>query len=60
MNAQKTDEHEAEIEKIKNVFLAILRDIKNDIDSGVFLLSQIRETELRNRSGNRSLNRSSE
>ena len=34
MNTQKTDEHEAEIEKIKNVFLAILRDIKNDIDSG--------------------------
>ena len=34
MNAQKTGEHEAEIEKIKNVFLSILRDIKNDIDSG--------------------------
>ena len=27
-------EHEAEIEKIKNVFLAILRDIKKDIDNG--------------------------
>ena len=27
-------EHEAEIEKIKNVFLAILRDIKKDMDSG--------------------------
>lgn len=27
-------EHEAEIEKIKNVFLAILRDIKKEIDSG--------------------------
>lgn len=26
--------HEAEIEKIKNVFLAILRDIKKDMDSG--------------------------
>ena len=28
LNAQKMGEHEAEIEKIKNVFLAILRDIK--------------------------------
>ena len=27
-------EHEAEIEKIKNVFLAILRDMKKDIDNG--------------------------
>lgn len=26
-------EHEAEIEKIKNVFLAILRDIKKDMDN---------------------------
>ena len=34
MNAQKIGEHEAEIEKIKNVFLAILRDIKKDIDNG--------------------------
>ena len=34
LNAQKMGEHEAEIEKIKNVFLAILRDIKKDIDSG--------------------------
>ena len=34
MNAQKMGEHEAEIEKIKNVFLAILRDIKKDIDNG--------------------------
>lgn len=34
MNAQKMGEHEAEIEKIKNVFLSILRDIKGDIDSG--------------------------
>lgn len=34
LNAQKLGEHEAEIEKIKNVFLAILRDIKKDIDSG--------------------------
>ena len=31
LNAQKMGEHEAEIEKIKNVFLAILRDIKKDI-----------------------------
>ena len=30
----KMGEHEAEIEKIKNVFLAILRDIKKDIDNG--------------------------
>ena len=34
MNAQKMGEHEAEIEKIKNVFLVILRDIKKDIDNG--------------------------
>ena len=34
MNAQKLGEHEAEIEKIKSIFLAILRDIKKDIDSG--------------------------
>ena len=34
LNAQKMGEHEAEIEKIKSVFLAILRDIKKDIDNG--------------------------
>ena len=34
MSAQKLGEHEAEMEKIKSVFLAILRDIKKDIDSG--------------------------
>ena len=34
LNAQKMGEHEAEIEKIKNVFLAILRDIKKDMGSG--------------------------
>ena len=34
VNAQKLGEHEAEIEKIKSVFLAILRDIKKDIDDG--------------------------
>ena len=34
LNAQKLGEHEAEIEKIKNMFLAILRDIKKDIDNG--------------------------
>ena len=34
LSAQKMGEHEAEIEKIKNVFLAILRDIKKDIDNG--------------------------
>ena len=34
LNAQKLGEHEAEIEKIKNVFLAILRDIKKDIYNG--------------------------
>ena len=34
LNAQKMGEHEAEIEKIKNVFLTILRDIKQDIDNG--------------------------
>ena len=34
INAQKLGEHEAEIEKIKSVFLAILRDIKKDIDDG--------------------------
>ena len=34
LNAQKLGEHEAELEKIKNVFLTILRDIKQDIDNG--------------------------
>ncbi len=34
MSAQKIGEHEAEIEKINRVFLAFLRDIKSDIDSG--------------------------
>ena len=34
LNAQKMVDHEAEIEKIKNVFLAILRDIKKEMDSG--------------------------
>lgn len=34
LNAQKMGEHEAEIKKIKNVFLAILRDIKKDMDNG--------------------------
>ena len=34
VNAQKFGEHEAEMEKIKSVFLAILRDIKKDIDDG--------------------------
>ena len=34
LNAQKMGEHEAEIEKIKNVFLSILRDIKKDMDNG--------------------------
>ena len=33
LNAQKMGEYEAEIEKIKNVFLAILRDIKKDMDN---------------------------
>ena len=33
LNAQKMGEHEAEIEKIKNVFLAILRDIKKNMDN---------------------------
>ena len=31
---QLLGDHEAEIEKIKNVFLAILRDIKKDMDNG--------------------------
>ena len=34
LNAQKIGEHEAEIGKIKNVFLAILRILKKDMDSG--------------------------
>lgn len=34
LNAQKLGEHEVEIEKIKNVFLSILRDIKKDMDNG--------------------------
>ena len=31
LNAQKLGDHEAEIEKIKSVFLSTLRDIKKDI-----------------------------
>ena len=34
MSAQKLGKHEAEIKKIKSIFLSILRDIKKDIDSG--------------------------
>lgn len=34
LNAQKMGEHEMEIEKIKNVFFAILWYIKKDMDSG--------------------------
>ena len=35
INAQKVGAHEADIEKIKNLFISILRDIKADIDNGV-------------------------
>lgn len=35
LNAQKLGEHEAEMEKIKSMFLAILRDIKKDMDTGI-------------------------
>lgn len=34
LRSQKMGEHEAEIEKIKNTFVAILKDIKKDIDGG--------------------------
>ena len=34
INAEKFGKHEIDIEKIKNTFMAILRDIKKDIDSG--------------------------
>lgn len=34
INAEKSNPHEADIEKIKNTFMAILRDIKKEIDSG--------------------------
>lgn len=34
IKAQKVGEHEADIEKIKNSFVAILRDIKSDMESG--------------------------
>ena len=33
LNAHKMGEHEAEIEKIKSKFLAILRDIKKDVEA---------------------------
>lgn len=33
LRSQKLGEHEAEIEKIKNTFIAILKDIKKDIDT---------------------------
>lgn len=38
LNAQKFDEHEAEIERMKNIFMSILREIKGDIDSDFYLL----------------------
>ncbi len=34
LNAQKLGDHEAEIEKIKSVFLSILLDIKKEMDNG--------------------------
>lgn len=34
LNAQKLGDQEGEIEKIKNLFLDILRDVKNDIENG--------------------------
>lgn len=34
LNTQKLGDYEAEIEKIKNAFLSILRDIKKDLDRG--------------------------
>ena len=33
LNAQKFCEHEAEIERMKNIFMSILREIKGDIDT---------------------------
>lgn len=33
INAEKSSPHEADIEKIKNTFMAILRDIKKEIDN---------------------------
>ncbi|MCL2366801.1 MAG: helix-turn-helix domain-containing protein [Oscillospiraceae bacterium] len=33
LRSQKLGEHEAEIEKIKNVFLSILKDVKKSVDS---------------------------
>lgn len=33
LNAQKFGEHEAEIERMKNIFMSILREIKGDIDT---------------------------
>ena len=34
LNAQKIGESEADYEKIRNIFMAILRDIKKDMDDG--------------------------
>lgn len=34
LKSRKIRDHEAEIEKIKNMFMAILRDIKKDMDNG--------------------------
>lgn len=34
INAEKFSKHEIDIEKIKNTFMAILRDIKKDIENG--------------------------
>ena len=33
LNAQKFGDHEAEIERMKNIFMSILREIKGDIDT---------------------------
>ena len=34
LNDEKQGEHEAEVERIKNVILTILRDMKKDMDNG--------------------------
>ena len=37
LNDEKLGEHEAEMERIKNIFLTILRDMKKDMDNGAQL-----------------------
>lgn len=47
LKSRKLRDHEAEIEKIKNMFIAILRDIKKDMDTGAVPTETITKEVLR-------------